>query len=135
VVGVISLIRVSGSTSFTASQGRMVGWAGGEAKLLWFNPLSAILTAVLGAVAVLAVRLRRSQLTWIAIGGFALMALQVLAQWRYRGGNWTGGILGGTGPNFAFWGMLAIGLVASRPSGDATTKVANLAVVDATTSA
>jgi uncharacterized membrane protein YphA (DoxX/SURF4 family) len=115
VVGVVGVIRVSGSTSFTSSQGGLVGWAGGEAKLLWFNPLSALLTAVLGVAAVLSVRLRKPVLGWVAMGGFALMALQVLAQWRYRDGNWTGGILGGTGATMAFWAMFAVGLLACRP--------------------
>jgi len=115
VVGLVSLIVVSGR-SFTAHQGKLVGWSKGELKLLWFNPLSALLTAALGAVAVLSVRLRRKELGWIAIGGFALMALQVLAQWRYRQGNWTGGVLGGTGPNFAFWAMFAIGIAMCRPT-------------------
>ena len=115
VVGLVSLVLVSGR-SFTAEQGKLVGWAGGEAKFLWFNPLSALLTAVLGAVAVLSVRLRRVELSWIALAGFALMALQVLVQWRYRGGNWTGGVFGGTGANFAFWAMFAIGIAACRPA-------------------
>jgi hypothetical protein len=75
-----------------------------------------LLTAALGAVAVLASRLRRAELSWIAIGGFALMALQVLVQWRYRGGNWTGGVFGGTGANFALWSMFAIGIAACRPT-------------------
>ena len=119
VVGVVSLVLVSGR-SFTAEQGKLVGWAGGEAKLLWFNPLSALLTAVLGAVAVLSVRLRKAELGWIAVAGFALMALQVLAQWRYRNGNWTGGVFGGTGANFAFWAMFAIGIAACRPTTAAT---------------
>ena len=118
VVGLVSLVLVSGR-SFTAHQGKLVGWAGGEAKLLWFNPLSALLTALLGAVAVLAVRLRRPELRWVAAAGFGLMALQVLVQWRYRDGNWTGGVFGGTGSNFAFWAMFAIGIVACQPSGRA----------------
>jgi uncharacterized membrane protein YphA (DoxX/SURF4 family) len=119
VVGIISLALVS-SRSFTAHQGKLVGWSRGELKLLWFNPLSALLTAVLGAVAVLSARLRRAALGWIAVGGFAVMALQVLAQWRYNGGNWTGGVLGGTGSNFALWAMFAIGIAACRPTNAAT---------------
>ena len=115
VVGAVALALVSGR-DFTAHQGKLVGWAGGEAKLLWFNPLSALLTAVLGAVALAAVRLGRPQLRLVAAAGFGLMALQVLVQWRYRAGNWTGGVLGGTGANFAFWAMLAIGIVACGPT-------------------
>ena len=93
----------------------MVGWAGGEVKLLWFNPLSALLTIVFGVVAIVSVRLRQGRLLWVSVAGFALMALQVLAQWRYSGGNWTGGFLGGTGPNFAFWAMFAVGFALCRP--------------------
>ena len=120
IVGLVSLALVSGR-SFAAEQGKLVGWAGGEAKLLWFNPLSALLTAVLGAVAVLSVRLRKAELGWVAVGGFGLMALQVLVQWRYRNGNWTGGVFGGTGANFAFWAMFAIGIAACRPARAAST--------------
>ena len=123
VVGVASLVIVSGR-SFTAQQGKLVGWAAGELKLLWFNPFSALLTAVLGVVAVLSSRLRRVDLGWVAVAGFALMALQVLAQWRYRGGHWTGGVFGGTGANFAFWAMFAIGIAACRPSTTTTTATA-----------
>ena len=113
VVGIVSLVVVSGR-SFTAEQGKLVGWAAGEAKFLWFNPLSALLTAVLGAMAVLSVRLRRAELAWVAIGGFTVMAVQVVVQWRYRNGNWTGGLLGGTGANLAFWAMFAVGFAACR---------------------
>ena len=118
-VGLLSAALVSGH-SFAAHQGKLVGWAGGEAKLLWFNPLSALLTALLGALVVLAVRFRRPVLRWVAAAGFGLMALQVLVQWRYRDGNWTGGVLGGTGSNFAFWAMFAIGIVACRPTARAS---------------
>lgn len=116
VVGLVSLLLVAGGTSFTAERGTLVGWAGGEVKILWFNPLSALLTAVLGAIAIVSVRLRREPLRWVAVGGFALMALLVLVQWRYRDGNWTGGLLGATGATMAFWAMFTIGLVACRPS-------------------
>ena len=109
VGGLVSLVIVSG-TSFTAHRGTLVGWAAGELKLVWFNPLSAILTALFGLVAVLSVRLRRIELRWIAIGGFAVMALQVLIQWRSRDSVWTGGFLGGTGANLALWSTFAVGI-------------------------
>jgi uncharacterized membrane protein YphA (DoxX/SURF4 family) len=123
-VGLVSLVVASG-TNFTAHRGALVGWAAGELKLVWFNPLSAILTAVLGLVAVVSVKLHRSELRWITVGGFALMALQVLAQWRYRDGNWTGGLLGGTGANFALWSTFAVGIAACGGfSANATTSAA-----------
>jgi uncharacterized membrane protein YphA (DoxX/SURF4 family) len=115
VVGIVSLIVVSGR-DFTAHQGKLVGWERGELQLFWFNPLSALLTAALGAVAIVAVRVRRAELAWVAVAGFAAMAMQVIIQWRYRGGNWTGGFLGGTGPNLALWAMFAIGIAACRPT-------------------
>jgi hypothetical protein len=55
-------------------------------------------------------------LAWVSMVGFAAMALQVLVQWRYRGGAWTGGVLGGTGANFAFWAMFAVGIAACGPT-------------------
>lgn len=88
----------------------MVGWANGELKWLWLNPFSALLTAGLGSLAIVGVRLGRRVLVQVASGGFALMSLYVVAFWRYGDGDWTGGILGATGPNLAFWGMLALGL-------------------------
>ena len=66
--------------------------------------------------AVLAVRLRRPELVWGSIVGVTLMAVQLLALRRYRNGNWTGGLLGGTGAKLAFWAMFAIGLTACRPT-------------------
>ena len=112
IVGVVALI-VASDRSFTAHQGALVGWARGELKLLWFNPFSALLTVVLGALAVAGAWRRLHVLVLAAAAGFALMALQVLAQWRYRKGDWTGGVLGGTGATMAFWAMLAVGLAVS----------------------
>lgn len=109
VIGVWGLIA-SADGSFAARQGTMIGWGKGELKLLWFNPLSALITAGLGGLAIAGAKLKRPAFTLAAAGLFAAMALQVVVQWRYNGGNWTGGILGGTGANLAFWAMLAIGL-------------------------
>jgi uncharacterized membrane protein YphA (DoxX/SURF4 family) len=114
VVGAVAL-AVSSDLSFTARQGDLVGWARWELKILWFNPFSALLTLALGVALYVAARQR---LGWLAraVGiVFALMALQVVIQWRYRSGDWTGGVLGGTGATMAFWAMLALGaLLADR---------------------
>lgn len=106
--GAIGLL-VSADGSFTARQGDMVGWARGELKLLWFNPLSALLTMLLGAALLVAVRRRLDWLGLAVAAAFALMTLQVIVQWRYNQGNWTGGFLGGTGATMAFWATLAVG--------------------------
>jgi uncharacterized membrane protein YphA (DoxX/SURF4 family) len=108
VTGAIGLL-VAADRSFTARQGDMIGWARGELKLLWFNPLSALLTLVLGAALIVAIRRRIDWLGLAVAGAFALMTLQVIVQWRYNQGNWTGGILGGTGATMAFWATLAVG--------------------------
>jgi uncharacterized membrane protein YphA (DoxX/SURF4 family) len=108
VAGVLGLI-VARNIDFAGKQGALLGWAKWELKVLWFNPLSAIITALLGVVAVVATRMPRSVVAWIPAGAFGLMTLQVLVQWRYNRGQWTGGILGGTGGTMAFWLLLAIG--------------------------
>ena len=120
VVGVAGLIAAR-STGFSAHQGARLGWAKGELKWLWFNPLSAILTIALGLLAIVALRVRQTIFAWAAVAGFTLMALQVLLQWRYNDGKWSGGFLGGTGPNLAFWGMCALGLSRLLPSPRART--------------
>lgn len=109
VAGVLGLF-VARNIDFAAKQGALLGWAKWELKVLWFNPLSAIITAVLGVVVLVAIRMRRTVLLWIAAGVFGLMALQVVAQWRYNRGEWTGGIFGGTGATLAFWALLTVGL-------------------------
>ncbi len=108
LIGAVGLL-VSAGGSFTAKQGHMVGWAKGELKLLWFNPLSAVLTLLLGAALLVAVRRRVAWLSFAVAGAFAVMALQVIVQWRYNKGNWTGGVFGGTGATMAFWAALAVG--------------------------
>lgn len=102
---------VARSTGFAAKQGALLGWSRGELKLLWFTPLSALLTLVLGIVSLIAAQLGRRELGLVAALGFAVMALLTALQWHVQSdGAWTGGVLGGTGANMAFWAMLAAGL-------------------------
>lgn len=110
VIGVVGLVA-SRSGSFAAEQGSLVGWSFLELKVLWFNPLSAILTAILGCVALAGAMMNKRILTVVSGAVFAFMALQVIIQWRYNDGAWTGGVLGGTGGNLAFWALLAAGLL------------------------
>ena len=108
VVGLVALVVVA-DRSFTARQGGMVGWAHGELKLLWFNPLSALLTLLLGLALGAAALRRIANLAFGVAAVFGVMALQVIVQWRYNKGAWTGGVLGGTGATMAFWAALAVG--------------------------
>ena len=124
VAGVLGLI-VARNVDFAAKQGALLGWAKWELKVLWFNPLSAIITAGLGVVVLVATKMRRSVALWIPAGVFGLMTLQVVVQWRYNRGEWTGGIFGGTGATMSFWLLLAIGfaICAQGESKAVTTKV------------
>jgi uncharacterized membrane protein YphA (DoxX/SURF4 family) len=69
VVGVVALL-VASSRGFTAHQGKLLGWSRGELKLLWFNPLSALLTIAFGGIAVVSSVVRRTPLAWVAVAGF-----------------------------------------------------------------
>lgn len=111
VVGVLGLF-VARNVGFAAHEGALLGWSRGELKLLWFTPLSAVLTIVLGLIAVAASVLRRREIGFIAAAGFGVMALFTLLQWHALStGGWTGGVFGGTGSNVAFWALMAIGIV------------------------
>jgi uncharacterized membrane protein YphA (DoxX/SURF4 family) len=116
VVGVLGVFAAR-KLGFAAKQGAIVGYAKGkwELKLVWLNLLSALLTIVVGAVAVAAGRLKHRSLALVAVAGFGLMALQVLIQWRSVEGVNTGGFLGGTGGTLAFWLMLAVGIGVCLP--------------------
>jgi uncharacterized membrane protein YphA (DoxX/SURF4 family) len=110
LVAILGLV-VARSTGFTAKQGALLGWARGELKLLWFTPLSALLTLVFGACGVASAQLKRREIGLLGAAGFAVMALLTLLQWRaLDAGGWTGGILGGTGANMAFWAMMSLGM-------------------------
>jgi uncharacterized membrane protein YphA (DoxX/SURF4 family) len=110
VLGIAGFV-VARNISFTADRGAMFGWANWELKLIWFNRLSALLTIGLGILALVGTLKKLKIATLIASAGFAIMALQVIVQWRYNdGSNQTGGILGGTGGSMAIWALLAVGL-------------------------
>jgi uncharacterized membrane protein YphA (DoxX/SURF4 family) len=106
VIGALGFY-VARDLDFAAKKGALLGWANWELKVLWFNQLSALLTIALGLLALAGTFLRQRLLTLIAAGGFGLMAIQVVAQWRNQKG---GGFLGGTGSSMAFWALMAIGL-------------------------
>ena len=111
VVCGIGGLYVARNGGFADHHGALLGWAKWELKWVWFNTLGAILTIGLGVVAIASSRIRQKALGWVAGAGFALMALQVIAQWRSEKGATTGGVLGGTGGTYAFWAMLAVGIL------------------------
>jgi thiosulfate dehydrogenase (quinone) large subunit len=119
VIGIIGLVLAL-KGDFSGKIGHIIGYQKGkwELKLIWMNGVSSLLTIAFGVVALASNRLRKPVLAWVAVAGFALMSLQVLAQWRSVKGVNTGGFLGGTGGTLAFWLMLAIGIGAclGRPS-------------------
>jgi TQO small subunit DoxD len=111
VVGVLGLI-VARSNDFAAKQGSLLGWKFGELKVLWFNPLSALLTIALGVVIVAGGVLGQRALALGGAAGFAALSVLVALLWRDGQSGWTGGFLGATGGNMAFWAALAIGTAA-----------------------
>jgi uncharacterized membrane protein YphA (DoxX/SURF4 family) len=110
-VGVLGLI-VARSNDFAAKQGSLLGWKFGELKVLWFNPLSALLTIAFGAAVAAGAILRQRAITLGGATGFAVLAVLVVFLWRDGASGWTGGFLGATGGTMAFWAALAIGTFA-----------------------
>ena len=117
VTGAIGL-SLAIDESFTAKQGRIVGWPKGELKFVWFNSLGALVCVVIGVLALAAWKLRKRELALAGAALAALAALQVLVQWRDRATGETGGIFGGTGGTLGLWLMLTLGLaLTSAPQG------------------
>jgi zinc transporter ZupT len=106
-LGAVGVI-VAWGTGFSATRSRPLGWPQHELGLLRFNLLGALLTGVLGALALGGATLRRPILVRLAAGGFALMGLQVLLQ-AGRRTNW----LGSVGSNLGLAIGLAVGLAAA----------------------
>jgi thiosulfate dehydrogenase (quinone) large subunit len=88
VAGVLGLI-VARNVDFAGKQGALLGWARWELKVLWFNPLSAIITALLGVLAFTTTRLSNVYLLVVPSAIFGLMVWQILS-----GTNLTAGVLG-----------------------------------------
>jgi uncharacterized membrane protein YphA (DoxX/SURF4 family) len=110
---------------FFAKQGARVGWKY-ETNFLWFNLFSALLTVVLGLLLIVGARTKIKALVLLPGIVFALLVVQVLAQWRYipaklreaGEGNWVGGLTGATGATAAFWLALALGVFATFRTAD-----------------
>lgn len=96
----------------------VLGIAGVVAVVFWplngdpwefvkIGPAAAVVTVILGGVAVAGGRLGRSALALAAGAGFVLAALLQLAQFG-RGTNW----VGGNGSTFSYFLGLGVGLLA-----------------------
>jgi thiosulfate dehydrogenase (quinone) large subunit len=92
---------------FFEEQGARVGWKY-ETNFLWFNLFSALLTIVLGAMLLAAAFTKVKALVLIPGVVCTLLVVQVLVQWRYNQGEWTGGFTGATGATAALWFAAAI---------------------------
>lgn len=110
VVGLFGLIFAR-SLDFAAKQGALFGWKFGELKILWFNPLSALLTIAFGAALAVGAVLRQKVVVLAGTAGFAVLAVLVIFLWRDGAQGWTGGFLGATGATMAFWAALAVGSI------------------------
>jgi len=94
VVGFVSARHVA----FNASIAPRLGPADLSLQAMSLNRLAALVVIGLGAVGVLAGATQRPIWGAVPAAGFALLALQVLIQWRPAGTNWFASI----GSNFSF---------------------------------
>ena len=106
-VGAIGFLRAP-SGSFTTTHGAPIGPKSGyEFSLMTFNRAGALLVLVLGLVALGAAITNRRPLLLVSSAGFAAYCVQVLLQFRPKGG----GVLGGTGSTLSFVLALSLGVV------------------------
>lgn len=116
VVGIGGLLA-SKHLDFADKRGAVFGYQNRwELKLLWFNPLSALLTVLGGVVLLAAFALRSNRslsrsLLFAVSAFFGVLSILVLFLWR----NFSGGFLGATGPNFAFWLMFPLAILTTLP--------------------
>ncbi len=118
VVGVVGLyvarnVGFSGSrvallgsdAGFTNADGNLVRrW---ELKLVWFNPLWALLTISFGAALIVGARSRIAG--WLVAGGFGVMAVVVLVLETFDYVRDDGSVqVIATSPNAAMWGAFAV---------------------------
>ncbi len=94
-----------GSDAGFSADGKLVRrW---ELKLLWFNPLWAVLTIACGVL--LIVGARKAILAWAGVAALAALALVVFLQQTFDYVHDDGAIQKvSTGSNVAFWGGLAL---------------------------
>lgn len=93
------------SQDWTDARGAETGAPRYELHLMPFNRLGALIVVVLGALGLAAGLARRPALGWVVAAGWALLAFQVLAQWRGGSDN----PLAATGQNLSFDLLMMIG--------------------------
>ena len=104
VVGLVGLVQAR-HVAFRADTGVVLGWPDYELRLMGVNQFGALLILVLAGVGLLAGLVHRPVLAWLSSAGFALLAVQVLLQWRETGTN----LVASVGSNLGFALMMAIG--------------------------
>ena len=126
---------LSRNVAFTAARAPRLGSAAFAIQTLSLNRLGALVVIGLGAVGIIAGALRRIALGWVSAAGFAMIAVQVLVQWRAKGQN----VFGSVGATLSFAFLLCAGFAVSAAvahtakQADVTTDVASAADVDVST--
>ncbi len=108
--GLVGLNR-AGAVAFTADRGALIAWPRYEMYFMTYNRLGALVVLALGAVGLAAAITRRQLFAWVATGGFALLVLQVLVQWRPDATNWFGA--SGANMSFSLAASLGFGVTAA----------------------
>ncbi len=109
VIGICGLV-VARNVGFTSADGGVLFERSDDmiwGKLFQFSPLGAMVTIGLAALALLGAWLGIRALTFVAAGGFALCAVQVIAQFGR-----TDNVFGVRGGNLALYFAMSIGLIA-----------------------
>lgn len=106
-VGLLGVIRAADIGFSVTESVPLIDSRWVDGPLLTFNQSGALVTAALGAVGLFGALTRVRLITWTAVAGFALVALQVLLQFG-RASN----LLGSNGSNLAFALAASLGLLA-----------------------
>ena len=98
VAAIVGLV-VSHKLAFTSPHGKGIGFNHYALHFMSYNRLGAIVGLGLSAVGIAAGVFRRTFLSWVAAGGFAVVAVQALIQWHV---GTKSNIFGSDGATLAF---------------------------------
>jgi len=90
---------------FAGQDGGQLGLRNHEIILMTYNRLGALVTLALALIGVVGVFVAKPAIGFVAGGGFALLTVQTLVQWRPETSN----LLASSGTNLSFALMMAIG--------------------------